>query len=472
VTCVAWLHRLAGAMVRLLAVAALVVVTAPNVAGSSPLEPGALAFRAEAGLGGVCKPGRWMPVRIWLANDGEDVTGELVLQWGTSTLHRTVTLASPSRVHFELYIRTLEVRGTVTVRFRSRGVDIRSVDLPIRAAGPDEVVTLCVAAADPGPTDQVGCTTTLIPDALPRSMRGYDAADRVVWQSGSKDVLAADQRAALERWQSYHELEDSGLLSRAPALSATTAQPAGPRRSSRAIAIGAGVYLLALLAVGIRSRWARSRPMSAYVAVALLACIWSSASAAAGRIGPGRSVIVRHASTLRQLAGGGSYVSMHGIVEYPAFDAFSVRAGVADLSIALKSNSPSEQWYDDDGYPQISGVFGFGARQTFVLEGVVEFAPLDIVRRAGAVRVTNRSGVELGDCRFPEGFSHQRIGVLRPGQSVEARELGVIEEPFFACTLPESPVAFADARHPVLTEGASLLTVYLDPQGGARPSSR
>ena len=471
-TCVVWRHRLTGSMVRLLAVAALSLLVAPNVAESSLPEAGALTLKAEAGLGGVCKPGRWMPVRIWLANNGEDVTGELVLQWGTSTLHRTVTLASPARVHFELYIRTFDVRGIVTVRFRSHGVDLRSVDLPIRAAGLDETVTVCVTAADSGPTGLAECTTTLMPDALPRSMRGYDAADHVVWPSGAREVLAADQRAALERWQSYHELEDSGLLSRAPALSAATAQPTGPRRSSRAIAIGAGVYLLALLAVGTRSRRVRSRPLTAYVAVALLTCIWSSASMAAGRIGPGRSVIVRHASTLRQLAGGGSFISMQGVVEYPAFDAFSVRAGVADLAIAPTSDGPSEQWYDGDGYPQMPGVFGFGFRQAFALEGVIGFAPLDIVRRAGDVRVTNRSGVELGDCRFPEGFSLQRIGVLRPGQSVEARELGVIEEPFFACTLPESPVAFADARHPVRTEGASLLTVYLDPQGGARPSSR
>ena len=38
-----------------------------------------LSLKAEAGLGGIGKAGRWSPVRVSVENTGQDLAGELIV---------------------------------------------------------------------------------------------------------------------------------------------------------------------------------------------------------------------------------------------------------------------------------------------------------------------------------------------------------------------------------------------------------
>jgi hypothetical protein len=430
-----------------------------------------LSLTAEAGLGGIGKAGRWSPVRVSVENTGQDLAGELVVGWGDSTVHRSVVLASPSRRRFDVYIRTSDVRGSITVQLRSNGVDLRSVNVPMRAMSSDAEVTLCVTSAASDATDTAECTTRMTAAALPRSMRGYDAIDRVRWRAGSDRVLDADQRVALARWREYRQLEETGVLSLSPRVpSAAAGVP--PRASLNTVAIGTAVYGLVLIVVGSMARRSRRQPLPVYAVIGVIAALGSSVGIAAGHVGPASAVLVRYASTVQQLPGGGSLLSMQGFAEYPAFDSFQIRAALTDAELELKSNPRSESWFDDSGYPVLSGVSGLGTSQEFALEGVVALSPLEIERRSQVIRVRNASSFDLRDCRFPEGFSVQRVGTLRPGQTVEATELEAIEAPFFACTLSETPVDFTDVRYPVRIDGSSLVTAYLPPDSATGPSAR
>jgi hypothetical protein len=445
--------------------------TGASAAAQTPARPsGPVALTATAGLGGVGKPGRWTPVRIAVENTGDTLSGELLVQWNGAVVHRSVVLSAPSRRQFEVDIRTPDASGTISVRLRSNGIDLQSVDIPIRLSPPDEPVTLCVTSAGSFAGDPAECTSTTTPESLPRSMRGYDAADRVIWRPGPESALADDQRVALDRWRGYRQLDDAGVLSLAPALAPALSPVGGSNARPRwltVIAVAVSVYGLLTIAAGSLARGAR--PLLVFPAAVLLAALASSVALVAGHAGlgllPASAMVVQYAATLQQLPGGGSTVSMRGVVQSPAFDLFQTRARVRDAALDVKTPSRaepgSEEWFDADGYPAFSGVLGLGATREFTLEGAVDLSPLDVRRDGDTIRVTNASRADLRDCRFPEGFSVQRVGTLRPGQAVESREATDVDAPFFSCMLLEVPIDFVDERYAARTEGTSLVMAYL-----------
>ena len=288
-------------------------------------------------------------------------------------------------------------------------------------------------------------------------------------------MLTGDQRVALKRWQGYRQLEDAGVFSLVPRASATAVELTGSRSSVNAVAIALGLYGLLVIAVGWLVRCGLCRPLTTYAAIAVLAAVGSSVGVAAGRIGPASTVLVRYASALQQLDAGGSVISMRGVAEYPAFDTYHLRAGLADAAMEPKSQSRSEQWLDEYGYPVLSSVFGLGSSQQFSLEGVVDLSPLDVAKVISdttRVRVTNVSRSELRECRFPDGFSIQYVGTLRAGQAIEATESKAVDAPFFVCVLSEPPVEFVEERYGVKVEGVSLVSAYLPSSKGDQASPR
>ena len=110
-----------------------VIVSAPAGAAAD-----AATVTAEAGLGGLSRPGRWTPVRVAVHAANADISGEIILDWGNARAHRAITLSSGSHKEFELYIRTPDVREAITVRLWSNGREIASVDAPVRVARPED----------------------------------------------------------------------------------------------------------------------------------------------------------------------------------------------------------------------------------------------------------------------------------------------------------------------------------------------
>jgi hypothetical protein len=352
------------------------------------------------------------------------------------------------------------------VRLVSNGIEVRAADAPVRLGGLSETMTLCVHPKGASDTTGESCDGRVSADMLPDAARAYDAFDRVIWLAGTRAVTAS-ARDAFRRWQSVRALEESGSLS----ATAGVSRPLVPRGladdSRRTVALGAAVYIAALLAAGLVCGARRGSTVAAYSGIALVACLGSSAALALGRVGPAKTVVVQHATLLQQLAdGSGSAVSMRAIAELPAFDRFLLRVGAEDAFIEPSGVSHTKQHvYDEHGDAVLAGTFGLGSRQAFALEGFTAFQPIALSANGGRIRLTNRSAVPLRACRFADGLSVREVATLHPAQTVDAiQQVDEIAGPVVTCTVPELPFDFSETSHVVEARGTTRVAAYLQPR--------
>lgn len=421
-----------------------------------------VVLRAEAGLGGFVRQGRWAPVRIEI-DSTEELTADVIVEWGDVRVHRTIDVPSPSRTAFELYVRTTDVRGSMTVRVVEKGASVVSVEVPVRNIPDDELLIVCAGDA---PTAGVGpCTTTIATETLPRSLRGYAAASDVRLPAGAHGRLNAAQRTALQRWRAYEALHAQDLVSQAPRAPLGAA---GADREPRPARVAAATALALLgccawiwMRGGAAARWS-------YVALTCATASGVLAVKVAGRYGPGSAILLRHATTVEQV-GDGALVSMRGTLVYPAFSGYTVRVLRLDGDLMPRHSTGEEVWLDASGAPIHQGTFGRGAREEIEVDGVADYAPFRVRLEGDVVQVHNASETTLTDCSFPEGFSDRDAGTLAPGASVTARALAPGDAPFFSCALAQPPLTFTEARFPVHVQGTAVVSVKL-PDGWRKPA--
>jgi hypothetical protein len=92
---------------------------------------------------------------------------------------------------------------------------------------------------------------------------------------------------------------------------------------------------------------------------------------------------------------------------------------------------------------------------------------VDVTEHGDIVRVTNRSNVELFECRFAGGFSKTTPIALKPSASMEALRSGEILGPALMCSVPESVLVFTESQRQVRTIGRMTLVAYLNQTGEA-----
>jgi hypothetical protein len=442
------------------AVAAGLMVAVALAAGGAPPGATGIELQVEAGLGGLAKPGRWIPARITIRSGASALDGELIVEWGAASVHRPVQLAAASQQSFELYLQTMQVGSAVRARLASAGADITSATVPVRTLRADEPFVLCL-----GPSSLERCTAMHPPDALPRSVRGFDAADEVLWTGGDESTLEPAQRQALDRWRVLRALDDNGSLgatdrprSILPALSQKS-------RTGALVTNGVAAYMLLLLGAGLVLCARRARPAMALTAIAALIAAGSAGALAAGRVGPGSGVVIHHATLVQQLAGaGGSILTMQGAMEFPAAQTFVVRALLGDSAFdgVRRPDGGESQVMDANGFPLISGRFGMGARQPFTLQGTTDYHPLAVVRRGSVIHVTNTSPRDLDECVFGDR-TVPADGVLRAGTTVSVTLAGSPVGPVITCASTMSPVDFDAGRRGVTTTGRTFVAAYLAP---------
>lgn len=426
-----------------------------------------LTLKAEAGLGGVAKPGRWTPVRIVLQSAADSVSGDLVVEWGGASLRRPVAIAAGATQQFEIYLQTMDVGESVSVRLFSGGLAAASATAPVRTLRADESFTACVTGSR---GVEQPCAATPAPGTLPRSPRGYDAVDHVVWEGGDEAALTSEQRGALAQWRALRSLEDSGHLSATDRPRSIMPALARKNRSGTHLRAGMGLYVVALLGAGLLAASLRFRAPVALATIAALIAAGTAAALAAGRTPSQSAIVIHHATLVQQLPGvSGSVVTMHGALEFPAFDSFAVHALLADAAFegTPAPRVQSNPALDESGYPVISGTFGLGDRQPFTLYGISDVQPLSVVRHGTAVRVANRSQEDLADCRFSGGAVVNGDGRLRPGETASADVPGAGVGPVITCSMAEPPVTFTAAGRRVRTAGSAALAAYLVPGAGA-----
>lgn len=426
-----------------------------------------VTLKADAGLAGVTKPGRWTPIRVLVQSAASGLRGDLIVTWGSASLRRPIEIAAGATQQFEFYLQTMEVGSAVAVRLVSGGEEMAVATAPIRTLRADEAFAVCVAAYGAAQAD---CAAAPAAADLPRSPRGYDAADRVILDGGEAALTSA-QRGALAQWRALRALEDSGSLAATDRPRSIMPALARKNRTGPPLRGGMALYVALLFGAAVLSS---SRRFHAPVALGAIAAIVLGATAAAlsaGQSGPRSAVIVHHATLVQQLPGaGGSIVTMQGALEYPAFDTFDVHALIGDAAFdaGVRSGVPSSAALDENGYPVIRGTFGLGDRLSFTLYGVSDAEPLSVVRQGAAVRVSNRSTDDLTGCRFGDGTAVNGDGLLRAGETALSADLPASSiGPAITCAMAAPPVPFTEARRPVRTAGRATLAAYLTPSGEA-----
>jgi hypothetical protein len=455
-------------MKRLFALACVVAAAAAPARGAT--------LDAVAGLGGVAKSGRWTPVMVSVTSEREAVDGELVVAWGDTSLRRPVTLAPGTRKDFELYVRTSDPRGAIDVRVLAGSRELARVSAPVRVLGADDRVVVCVGADATASLDAGECTTTLLARAMPRSARGYEVADDVVWPAAGTG-LAAEQDAAWRAWRALDALDASGDLGATPQVSRPQVRRGLPATLTPVVASIGAAYLLALLAAGAALRARRARLWLTAAAFALLIAGICAAVAGIGRIGATRAVHLHHVSLLQQLPGAPTaMLTTRAIAEFPAFDRFALRLPAADGT--LETTSPrgaASGALDADGFPVVAGVFGIAGRQSFAGEAFVEARLLDVEERGRTIAIRNQSAQTLRECRLGRGLSATGGAgdaiTLAPGARLEASWTDASDEtpsgPVITCTADEAPVAFVEAQRPVVMHGVTTVAAYRQtPAGG------
>jgi hypothetical protein len=435
-------------------IAAVVLLKATLAAASTDVT-----LTATAAAGGVVKAGRWTPLIVTIDSKEDTFEGDLVIAWGDTRLRRQLAFASRGRRELDLYLRTSSPENTIQVRLLSQGVEVRRTDVPVIIFAQSDPVTLCVMAADGAGGDHA-CTATVQASLLPRSMRGYESVDRLVWPAAAVR-LSAEQQVALTRWQSIRPLELSGDLALAPLPSSPTAARGLPRASSTFIAAISTAFVVCLAGTAMLGRRRRIPVGRVWGAAVAAIVFWSLAASAVGSWGP-RSVEVRHASLLQQLPGSsGSILTIKGLATFPGFDRYALQFHVPDASVEpTAGDAGDEAVIDESGAPVINGTFGLGARQSFVGEAVVDLELVEVSYQAPAWTISNRSQFELTRCRFSEGFSRIEIGTLPPGASVTAAEVAEGIGPAFTCFVEDPLVSVTAGERDVKLVGTTRLAVY------------
>lgn len=429
----------------------LVVLRVPSAAAAERLT-----MSVDAGLEGVVRAGRWAQVRVDVDNRGEDISGTLTVEWGQTTVRRTVTIAAPSRRSFQFYARTGDVRDVIVVRLESGGREVQRLEKAVRIAGSDETIHLCVESI--GPAADPLCSVTLASQALPVSWRGYDAADGVTMADES--LLNTPQRRALDLWRAIRRAEDTGR--RTPATAALL-DPVPPVLHARPVLT---LYLIAIAAIALA--WpVRRRSRLAFAAAACVIAAGSAAAAWSGRSAP---VTLRHATVIRQFAGEpGALVTTRAVAEFPSDGEYAIHPVSADgaLDPGPAYGVVKPQDFDEEGYPVLRGRFGLGASEPFGVEVAADVRIFEVSRIAGRTRITNVSGHELRDCELPSGFAPRTARVLASGASIESTEPLTDTTPILACRFDGTPIEFADAAHDVMTTGTTLAVYHLASAAGS-----
>ena len=408
-----------------------------------------LALTASAGLGGLARPGRWVPVRVTVDARRSDVAADLVVTWGQAQVRRPVTLAAPSRKSFVLYIRTGDVRDSMLVRLQDHGLVLASAAAPVHLVDVDDQITLCIdePAAD--------CTTTVAAATLGNLPREFDVADEV--RLADVQHLAPDQRDALLAWREARRLENT--VDNAPALG-TVPAAASPASHVWRLMLA---YLLLIGAGLLVARRFRTMPLLVYPAVGAAVIIGSTAAIAAGRLSP---VLVHHATLVEQFVGTPlASISSRGVAEFPGGAPGTLTWPTVDGAVEVTDTDTANVPDSDDaaGAPGVGSTDTVGATRSFHLEGFAPVRGLDVSRAGAAIRVTNVSGMTLEHCTWPAGFDRAAPASLPPAGFAETTGPLASEDPVVSCVAQALPIPVRHDRADVAADGDTLFALHLPP---------
>lgn len=427
----------------------------------APAAAADLILSARAGLDGVTRPGRWAPVVVTVENRSQPLTGDLIVEWGEARVRQAVELPAPSTKRVTLFIRTGDVRESMSVRVEADGEQITSIDVPVRIAPADAHVLLCIGDPGGGGADAARCTVSLPAAAIPASARAFDAADEV--DSGTGTDLSGAHVDALALWSAARRVEAAGN-----AAPATGARPE-PAPRSRYARETIGIYAALLGSIVIAFPYVRRRRLL-YPALAATIVSGTVVAAAAGRTRP---VVIHHTSIAEEFAGiNGAVVTMRGTAEYPAALG-PVAADACDgaVNVGGAGGPTLEQRSNLAGCPLVYGESAVGSARSFTVDTIAPFHALDFVPTPGGGRLVNVSGQKLHACDLPDGLGQGRIDTFEPGDHVDGPASWPLADPVVSCRLDAAPLMFHHPTTDVVARGTTIVVLHLPAHSTAPATS-
>lgn len=443
-------------MVRLaLLPAAFLLSLGAASAAPTHLGPPALAagLSARAGVGGVARPGRWLPVEIRVSGAQAGVHGVLRVEWGDAVVLRDVDVAPGAEQRLTVLIRAVAAGPTVHVAITGSATT-STIDVPVELAPLEAPLTLCI-----GDTGTASCSVRVAEDEAPTAWRGYDAADTVVWPASDRSTRRDAVRAAAT-WRAMRWLGDAGPSD--PVLpSFDRRTPSVTSVTIRLVAVSVAITLLAAIGVWMR----------AHIALALGIPIVMGAASGALLLNPAlfgqRDVTsVQMTGVVHQFAETPSATfSAKADLEHPNAARLWLRPDLADVTLGTRGpgNIRSISVEDRDGRGLYRAAAGLGAHTRITMDGTIDATWLDITESGTERTVTNRAAFTLSNCTW-RGDATEHIGtllpssrlVLNPGRAPSSGDTIV-------CTLPNEWLAWSTSGPRVDTRGQTYFVFHFWP---------
>jgi len=206
----------APAAIRRVACLAAALALALAVVPARAQSQGGVSLSASVGFDGYFKEGRWIPVRVGLANDGPEA--EVLLEvlprptpsGGVREHSQTISLASGARKIVSLYVYPAGGTRSVRIRLLTQDRLIFQTDFPLIGLSATDML-VGVMAADPTPfnrmRDPSGYATTsrleiawFPAEALPDQGPALAGLDALIINDTDTGTLTAAQHQALAAW--------------------------------------------------------------------------------------------------------------------------------------------------------------------------------------------------------------------------------------------------------------------------------
>jgi hypothetical protein len=182
---------------------------------SAQTPPAAVTLSVNAGYDGRFRSEQWMPVRIRISNDGEDIAGRLVIRPETSgtalnsSFSTPVELASGARQSVFLYVTARSFATQFRVEFiDNAGNIVVSENTPVRSILPQDQLYVVITQSASGSVDLTGAKVggydafqaNWQVDNLPDKPEALDAIDIILFSDVDSGGLSTSQQQALSDW--------------------------------------------------------------------------------------------------------------------------------------------------------------------------------------------------------------------------------------------------------------------------------
>lgn len=419
---------------------------------SEPSHTNTTRLSVRAGVAGLARPGRWMPVSIDVRAGSDGAVGTLRIEWGDAVVLRDVNVPAESTSHVEILVRAIAAGPVVRVTLGPV-----AEDAPVRLVSADEPLTLCIDAT------RDDCAASVSESELPSSARAFDLADLVWWPTPSS-VAPAAARAAFQTWQAWREWSDSGAPD--PVLPSIDTRSAIP--SATAWTIFGSAFALAFsagLAVWRRWPW----PIGVVPPIIVTAAAtWQIVYA-----GSAATVVINTAGVVHQFEGGPrAVVSLRGLVTHGRRGELTMAPALDDATLnASSTGTPRSLSTEDAGGRAIyRASAGLGASRRFTIDGSIGAAWLDVRADAAtnpnagnSLHVRNLAPFPLEHCEW-RGIDRVPVGALAVNS--EARltvSAALATGDTLVCSLPADWLRWTTADARVATSGHEFLVFHVSP---------